>query len=83
MEKVSRMAILVVMFLLALGSHELGGEARNVVNIPCNTVGDCFDPNKCICSYLKLCMCHQELKFGVEELATTYLGAPKEMPGKH
>lgn len=62
----------------------LGGEARNVVNVPCNTTADCSNPDKCFCSNLKLCVCHNELKFGAEDLVTTYnLGIQKEVPGKH
>ncbi|GMN19733.1 hypothetical protein TIFTF001_050962 [Ficus carica] len=77
------MIVLAVLLLIALGSQKLGGEARNVVNIPCKTVQDCFDPTKCVCGYLNLCMCHQEeLTFGAQDLVpnTNHLGAQNDVP---
>ncbi|KAE8651915.1 hypothetical protein Csa_006059 [Cucumis sativus] len=51
----TKLALLLLMFFII--SEMFVANARNVVNIPCNSRIDCSDPWDCDCK-LNLCFCH-------------------------
>uniref|UniRef100_A0A9I9E6S6 Nodule Cysteine-Rich (NCR) secreted peptide n=1 Tax=Cucumis melo TaxID=3656 RepID=A0A9I9E6S6_CUCME len=75
----TKFAMLFLMFFII--SETFVTDARNVVNIPCNSRIDCSDPWDCDCK-LNLCFCHPhglERKF-FHKASPEYLGEEKTIP---
>uniref|UniRef100_A0A9I9EJD6 Nodule Cysteine-Rich (NCR) secreted peptide n=1 Tax=Cucumis melo TaxID=3656 RepID=A0A9I9EJD6_CUCME len=75
----TKFALLFLMLFII--SETFVADARNVVNIPCNSRIDCSDPWDCDCK-LNLCFCHPH---GLEKKLihkdfSEYLGEEKRTP---
>uniref|UniRef100_A0A9I9E342 Nodule Cysteine-Rich (NCR) secreted peptide n=1 Tax=Cucumis melo TaxID=3656 RepID=A0A9I9E342_CUCME len=78
-KSLTKFAMLFLLFFII--SETFVADARNVVNIPCNSRIDCSDPWDCDCK-LNLCFCHPhglEKEF-LHKASLEYLGEEKTTP---